>query len=92
MQVGRKEPSLSLCQLPIASFTSPGTAETAIHFVIYEHIKKVVTARRGSQLELTDCMWAAALAKLIASSMCYPHGKKEALWHAFGKTWHFWGC
>lgn len=50
-----------------------GTAETAIHFVIYEHIKKVVTARRGSQLELTDCMWAAALAKLIASSMCYPH-------------------
>ena len=76
MQVGRKERSPSLCQLPMLSHISPGTAETAIHFVIYERIKKVVMARRGSQLELTDCMWAAALAKLIASTMCYPHGKK----------------
>ena len=31
--------------------------------------------REGAELGLTDCMWAAALAKLTASSVCYPHGE-----------------
>ena len=53
-----------------------GTAETAIHFVIYEHLKKMMMAKKQtSKLNLTDCMWIAAVAKLTASSMCYPHGE-----------------
>ena len=53
-----------------------GTAETAIHFVIYEHLKKMMMAKKQtSKLDLTDCMWIAAVAKLTASSMCYPHGE-----------------
>jgi len=52
-----------------------GTCETAIHFVIYEHIKKLIR-RRKSELDLLDCMGAAAVAKFTASSICYPHGKE----------------
>jgi len=53
---------------------STGTAETAIHFVIYEHFKKMMMARKQTQkLDLSDCMWIAAVAKLTASSICYPH-------------------
>lgn len=49
-----------------------GTCETAIHFVIYEHIKKLVRANR-EELNLLDCMAAAGVAKFTASIMCYPH-------------------
>lgn len=49
-----------------------GLAETAIHFVIYEHIKKTIKAH-DQKLELKDCMLAAGVAKLTASSICYPH-------------------
>lgn len=51
-----------------------GTCETAIHFVIYEHIKKLL---RGTREELSplDCMGAAGVAKFTASIMCYPHGE-----------------
>ncbi|CAI8031342.1 Solute carrier family 25 member 36 [Geodia barretti] len=50
-----------------------GTLETAIHFVIYEHMKKVLSSNRQRDLELTECMFAAAAAKMTASSLCYPH-------------------
>lgn len=50
-----------------------GTLETAIHFVIYEHLKKVLVSNRQRELELTECMSAAAVAKMTASSLCYPH-------------------
>jgi solute carrier family 25 protein 33/36 len=50
-----------------------GTLETAIHFVIYEHLKKVMVSHRQRELELTECMLAAAAAKITASSLCYPH-------------------
>ena len=60
----------------LALYCHTGTAETATHFVIYEHIKKLQRAQReSSDLELLDCMWAAALAKLTASPLCYPHGE-----------------
>jgi len=59
---------------------STGTAETAIHFVIYEHFKKMMMARKQTQkLDLSDCMWIAAVAKLTASSICYPHGERVVL-------------
>lgn len=75
-----------------------GTAETATHFVIYEHIKKLQRAQReSSDLELLDCMWAAALAKLTASPLCYPHevcrtrlrqkvAPEHRLYHSFFQT------
>ncbi|XP_064385092.1 solute carrier family 25 member 36-A-like [Halichondria panicea] len=49
-----------------------GLSETAIHFVIYEHIKKTIKAHNQT-LELKDCMLAAGISKLTASSICYPH-------------------
>ncbi len=51
-----------------------GTCETAIHFVIYEHMKKLIR-RRKQEASLLDCMAAAGAAKITASSMCYPHGE-----------------
>ena len=64
-----------------------GTAETAIHFVIYEHLKKLMMAKRQtSRLDLTDCMWIAAVAKLTASSMCYPHGECQHMTRATAST------
>ena len=56
-------------------FFPTGTLETAIHFVIYEHLKKVFAANRQRELDLTECMFAAAAAKMTASSLCYPHGE-----------------
>lgn len=53
-----------------------GTMETAIHFVIYEHIKKLIIANNRDtsyQLRPLDCVIAAGSAKLIASTTCYPH-------------------
>lgn len=52
-----------------------GTLETAIHFVIYEHVKKMMVINNQRELELTECMLAAATAKMTASSLCYPHGE-----------------
>jgi hypothetical protein len=60
--------------MPCAFFPT-GTLETAIHFVIYEHMKKVLSSNRQRDLELTECMFAAAAAKMTASSLCYPHGE-----------------
>jgi hypothetical protein len=54
-----------------------GTIETAIHFVIYEHLKKLFKERRENyQMQPLDCVLAAGLAKMTASSTCYPHGKE----------------
>lgn len=51
-----------------------GTVETAIHFVIYEHLKKRFKERREDyQMQPLDCILAAGLAKMTASSTCYPH-------------------
>lgn len=51
-----------------------GTIETAIHFVIYEHLKKVIKERREDrQMHPLDFVLAAGLAKMTASSTCYPH-------------------
>ena len=53
-----------------------GTIETAIHFVIYEHLKKLFKERRENyQMQPLDCVLAAGLAKMTASSTCYPHGE-----------------
>ena len=53
-----------------------GTIETAIHFVIYEHLKKLFRERRDNyQMQPLDCVLAAGLAKMTASSTCYPHGE-----------------
>ena len=35
----------------------------------------MMAKKQTSKLDLTDCMWIAAVAKLTASSMCYPHGE-----------------
>lgn len=56
----------------------PGTLETAIHFVIYEHVKKMMAINDQRELELTECMLAAATAKMTASSLCYPHGESPS--------------
>lgn len=56
----------------------PGTLETAIHFVIYEHVKKMMVINDQRELELTECMLAAATAKMTASSLCYPHGESPS--------------
>ena len=67
-------------KLNLSLLVSTGTAETAIHFVIYEHFKKMMMARKQTQkLDLSDCMWIAAVAKLTASSICYPHGERVVL-------------
>ena len=60
----------------IFSTPYPGTIETAIHFVIYEHLKKVIKERRENyQMQPLDFVVAAGLAKMTASSTCYPHGE-----------------
>lgn len=66
----------------MAGYVSIGTSETAIHFMIYEQIKKLLKGGRD-EIALVDCMLAAGLAKFTASSMCYPHGK-HASQPAFG--------
>jgi len=53
-----------------------GTVETAIHFVIYEHFKKVLKQRKN-ELKFADYIAAAGMAKFTASSLCYPHGKQH---------------
>lgn len=52
-----------------------GTCETAIHFVIYEHFKKLLRERNG-ELSPLECTGAAGVAKFTASILCYPHGEK----------------
>lgn len=74
-----------------------GTLETAIHFVIYEHVKKMMAINDQRELELTECMLAAATAKMTASSLCYPHevcrtrlrqsvSRRERRYHNFLQT------
>lgn len=55
-----------------------GTCETAIHFVIYEHFKKLLRERNGelTQLSPLECTGAAGVAKFTASTLCYPHGEE----------------
>lgn len=61
-----------------------GTIETAIHFVIYEHLKKLFKERRENyQMQPLDCVLAAGLAKMTASSTCYPHGEWTDLCFVF---------
>ena len=56
--------------------TYVGVTETVIHFVIYEHLKKLFKERRENyQMQPLDCVLAAGLAKMTASSTCYPHGE-----------------
>lgn len=75
-----------------------GTIETAIHFVIYEHLKKLILARKDSyQLQPLDCVVAAGLAKVTASTTCYPHevvrtrlrqrvSREQRKYHSFVQT------
>lgn len=56
-----------------------GACETAIHFVIYEHIKKLMK-RRDRELSALDFVGAAGIAKFTASSLCYPHGQSVPLY------------
>jgi hypothetical protein len=55
--------------------TLSGTCETAIHFVIYEHFKKLLRENNGGELSPLECTGAAGVAKFTASILCYPHGK-----------------
>ena len=64
------------------SLFAAGLTETAIHFVIYEHIKKMVKSH-NQKLELKDCMLAAGIAKFTASSVCYPHGEHASTLHGY---------
>ena len=50
-----------------------GTMETATHFVIYEHLKKML-GQQKEELNFMDFIVSAAVAKFTASSLCYPHG------------------
>ena len=58
-----------------------GISETAIHFVIYEHIKSLLTERESGlpderkKLDFVKFMGAAAMSKTIAATVAYPHGK-----------------
>lgn len=49
-----------------------GSIETAIHFVIYERMKEVVSANKD--VPPFQCMLIAACSKITASTLCYPHG------------------
>lgn len=55
-----------------------GTCETAIHFVIYEHFKKMLR-QHSEELSPLECTGAAGVAKFTASILCYPHGKVDKL-------------
>ena len=66
-----------LLHIVMSTVCPAGTCETAIHFMIYEHIKKLVKCKH-EELSLVDCMCAAGVAKFTASTMCYPHGKLVA--------------
>ena len=68
------------------SVSYTGTLETAIHFVIYEHLKKMMVINNQRELELTECMLAAAGAKMTASSLCYPHGETYTHTHTHTHT------
>ncbi|XP_071805517.1 solute carrier family 25 member 36-A-like [Asterias amurensis] len=56
-----------------------GISETAIHFVIYEHIKSLLTERESGlpderkKLDFVKFMGAAAMSKTIAATVAYPH-------------------
>ncbi|XP_038074848.1 solute carrier family 25 member 36-A-like [Patiria miniata] len=56
-----------------------GISETAIHFVLYEHIKALLTEQHGDvseqrrKLDFVMFMGAAATSKTIAATLAYPH-------------------
>ena len=52
-----------------------GVTETAIHFVLYEKLKKWMTEQYTPQLRPWHYMIAASSARMAASCLCYPHGK-----------------
>lgn len=53
-----------------------GISETVVHFTIYEKVKsKLMKLQRKTQGDFSvfECLLAAAISKLIAASLCYPH-------------------
>ena len=62
-----------------------GISETAIHFVLYEHIKSLLTERQSDllderrKLDFVMFMGAAATSKTIAATLAYPHGTSKSL-------------
>jgi len=78
-----------------------GISETMLHFVIYEHLKKVILARNrelegrsSDQKKLKDYfmfMAAAACSKSSASIICYPHEVARTRLREPGRKYrHFW--
>lgn len=52
-----------------------GSLETAIYFVLYEQMKKQAAKRfEVEQLHPVHYIYMAAMCKLMASPLCYPHG------------------
>jgi solute carrier family 25, member 33/36 len=59
-----------------------GISETAIHFVIYEHLKQRMLAAHGPYVDgdrtavnFVEFMGAAAVSKTTATCITYPHGE-----------------
>ncbi|XP_006818113.1 solute carrier family 25 member 36-like [Saccoglossus kowalevskii] len=57
-----------------------GISETVIHFVIYEHLKKTLREKRGTQIgseksaqDFMEYMLCGACSKTCASILAYPH-------------------
>lgn len=69
-----------------------GTSEAAIHFVLYERLKKLqlsrMRRRQGEEVELSalQYMVTAAASKLVASVATYPHERVRVLMREIPKA------
>lgn len=75
-----------------------GISETAIHFVIYEHLKQSMLAAHGSFVDgdrtavnFIEFMGAAAVSKTTATCITYPHEVARTRLREPGNVYrHFW--
>lgn len=57
-----------------------GVVETGIHFVLYEKLKRWMVDHSGDQRpKAWHYMIAAAVARMSASCLCYPHGECDCV-------------
>ncbi|KAJ2776181.1 hypothetical protein H4R18_005803 [Coemansia javaensis] len=50
-----------------------GVGHVAVQFPLYEHLKRLLDADAGQQLDSSRILLASATAKMVASSATYPH-------------------
>lgn len=54
-----------------------GVSETAICFVLYEHLKKRLQSNKpyytSDKLDVLECIFASSVSKVVATTLCYPH-------------------